>query len=117
MRAPRVLHWAAAAAALFMIAGLLRLGETELAVGLVPSPWDKLVHAATFGAMAFLVWLGSGQRWLVMCATAVFALACYDEWRQQMLPGREADLLDLSANAVGIVLAALIARRLSPPEI
>ena len=28
-----------------MIASLIRLGETSLAVGLIPSPWDKLAHA------------------------------------------------------------------------
>lgn len=116
MRVPRALQWAAAVAALFMISSLLELGETELAVGLIPSPWDKLAHAATFGSLVGLVWLGAGQRWPVMCATAVFALACYDEWRQRMLPGREADLLDLVANAAGIVLAVFVAVRLTPSE-
>lgn len=40
------------------------------------------------------------------------ALACYDEWRQLFLPGREADLLDLTADGVGVLIAAVIARRL-----
>lgn len=104
--------WLAALVAVSMTAGLLRLGETSLAVGLIPSPWDKLAHALTFGTIALSLWLAVRQRWLGACAGAAFAIAIYDEWRQLYLPGREADLLDLLANTVGIVLAALLANRL-----
>lgn len=114
--APWLLQSSAAAAALVMIGSLLKLGETSLAVGLIPSPWDKLAHAGTFGAIALLLWLGCGRRALVACATAAFALACYDEWRQLMLPGREADIQDLIANAIGILAAAWVARQLTPKE-
>lgn len=114
--APRLLQWGAAAAALIMTGSLLKLGETSLAVGLIPSPWDKLAHAGTFGALAFLLWLGCGRRALVACATAAFALACYDEWRQLMLPGREADIQDLIANTIGILASTWLAHRLSSKE-
>lgn len=73
--APWLLQSSAAAAALVMIGSLLKLGETSLAVGLIPSPWDKLAHAGTFGAIALLLWLGCGRRALVACATAAFALS------------------------------------------
>lgn len=108
----RAVQWAAGAVTLIMCASLIRLGETSLAVGLIPSPWDKLAHAGTFGVIAFALWLACGRRWLVACAAFGMALACYDEWRQLFLPGREADLLDLTADGVGVLIAAVIARRL-----
>ncbi len=104
--------WLAALVAMSMIGGLLRLGETSLAVGLIPSPWDKLAHALTFGTIALSLWLATRQRWLGACVGIAFAIAVYDEWRQLYLPGREADLLDLLANTTGIVLAVVLANRL-----
>ena len=112
MRLPPLVQWLAAIVAVAMIASLIRLGETSLAVGLIPSPWDKLAHAATFGTIAFSLWLSLGQRWLAACAGLAIAIALYDEWRQLMLPGREADLLDLLANCVGVALAVMLARHL-----
>nr|WP_306441223.1 VanZ family protein [Methyloversatilis sp. XJ19-13] len=110
VKRPPVVQWLAMGVATVMIASLVKLGETELAVGLIPSPWDKLAHMATFGTIAFSLWLALGQRWLYSCAVFAFAIALYDEWRQLTLPGREADLADLLANGVGIVLAVLLAR-------
>ncbi len=104
--------WLAALVAVSMIGGLLRLGETSLAVGLIPSPWDKLAHALTFGTIALSLWLATRQRWLGACVGIAFAIAVYDEWRQLYLPGREADLLDLLANTTGILLAVVLANRL-----
>lgn len=112
MKFPPGTQWFATLVAALMIGSLIRLGETELAVGLIPTPWDKLAHAATFGAIAFSLWLALGQRWLYACAGLAAAIALYDEWRQLALPGREADLMDLLANGVGIGLAILLARRL-----
>lgn len=112
MRLPPFVQWLAAFVAVAMIASLIRLGETSLAVGLIPSPWDKLAHAATFGTIAFSLWLSFGQRWLAGCAGLTLAIALYDEWRQLTLPGREADLLDLLANCVGVALAVMLARHL-----
>lgn len=104
--------WLAALVAVSMIGGLLKLGETSLAVGLIPSPWDKLAHALTFGTIALSLWLAARQRWLGACVGIAFAIAVYDEWRQLYLPGREADLLDLLANTTGILLAVVLANRL-----
>lgn len=111
-RLPPFVQWLAALVAVVMITSLIRLGETSLAVGLIPSPWDKLVHAATFGTIAFSLWLSFGQRWLPACAGLTMAIALYDEWRQLTLPGREADLFDLLANGVGVALAVMLARHL-----
>jgi hypothetical protein len=105
-----VVQWLAMGVATLMIASLVRLGETELAVGLIPGPWDKLAHMATFGTIAFSLWLALGQRWLYGCAALALAIAIYDEWRQLTLPGREADLADLLANGIGIAFAVLLAR-------
>ena len=112
MKLHSAVPWLAALVAVSMIGGLLRLGETSLAVGLIPSPWDKLAHALTFGTITLSLWLAVRQRWLLACVGIALAIAVYDEWRQLYLPGREADLLDLLANTVGIALAALLAMRL-----
>jgi VanZ family protein len=116
MRLQQYLQWAAGLLALAMIASLIRLGETSLAVGLIPSPWDKFAHAGTFGVIALSLWLAAGRRWLFACAGLALTLACYDEWRQLMLPGREADLYDLLANTAGIALAVCFATRLTSKE-
>jgi hypothetical protein len=60
MQLPPVVQWLALLVAIVMIASLIRLGETSLAVGLIPHPWDKLAHAATFGTIAFSLWLALG---------------------------------------------------------
>ncbi len=114
MKFPPGAQWIAILVATGLIGSLFELGKTSLAVGLIPSPWDKLAHAATFGAIAFFLWLSVGQRWLSGCAVATAAIAIYDEWRQLSLPGREADLLDLFANGVGIALAVAFAMHLQP---
>ena len=54
--------------------------------------------------------------WRHLLTGLALALACYDEWRQLMLPGREADLYDLLANTVGIALAVWFATRLTAKE-
>lgn len=114
MPSQKTVQWVAGMVAMAMCASLIRLGETSLAVGLIPSPWDKLAHAGTFGTIAFALWLAAGRRWLVACAAFAMALACYDEWRQLSLPGREADIQDLIANGIGVLLAVVLAIRLSP---
>lgn len=114
VKLPPGIQWLAAIASVLLISSLVKLGETSLAVGLIPSPWDKVAHAATFGAITVSLWLGAGQRWLPVCAGIALAIGAYDEWRQLSLPGREADVIDLLANASGIVLASLLAHRLAP---
>lgn len=91
-------------AALCMALCLAVLGETPLAVGLVPSPWDKLLHLLTFGVMALLFSSAVGRHHVLAVLTLVAVLAGMDEIRQIWLPGRQADLQDMLANCVGIGL-------------
>lgn len=74
---------------------------------------DKLVHAALFGVLAWLALQArarGGQRrlplWVLVVSIAMFAGA--DEWVQQFVPGRSADLLDWSADMSGVLVAVLI---------
>lgn len=74
---------------------------------------DKLVHAGLFGV---LTWLALQARardhtvrlplWVLVVSIAIFAGA--DEWLQQFVPGRAADLLDWVADMAGTLIAAAI---------
>ena len=75
---------------------------------------DKLVHAALFGVLAWLALQartrGGARRpplWLLLVAIAVFAGA--DEWVQQFVAGRSADLMDWVADMTGVLSAMILA--------
>jgi hypothetical protein len=90
-------------------------GAQPIAVGLVPAPWDKGVHAAVFGVLALAVGYASG--WRGWRGTALgFAVAVAvgggDEWHQLLLPGRSAGLDDLAADIFGAALGAWALLRL-----
>ncbi len=81
---------------------------------------DKLLHAGAYAVLGALVaaafrarGVGAGRA----VALAVLVAAAYgatDEWHQAYVPGRDADPLDWSADAVGAALgaaAALLALR------
>lgn len=68
---------------------------------------DLVFHLAAFASMAlpaFLLWQSTS-----MVAIGLVALAGAIELMQFGLPGREASLLDLGADGVGIMLGALAA--------
>ncbi len=74
---------------------------------------DKLVHAALFGVLAWLALQararGGARRpavWLLLVGIALFAGA--DEWVQQFVAGRSADLMDWVADMAGVLSAVLI---------
>ena len=93
--------------------GLFVLGAQPFAVGLVPSPWDKLAHGCVFAVLAAAIGLASGLRgWrMVLLAVAGAVLVGgLDEWHQVYLPGRQAGLDDLAADAVGGLVGALAVR-------
>jgi VanZ family protein len=84
--------------------GLFIGGAQPIAVGLVPPPWDKLVHALVFAVLAAAIGYASGSRGRGMLAIAFFgavAVGALDEWHQVYLPGRSAGLDDLAADAFG----------------
>lgn len=89
--------------------GLYVGGAQPVAVGLVPAPWDKLVHAAVFALLAGAIGYVSGLRgWrmLVVSICGAVAVGALDEWHQMYLPGRSAGLDDLAADAAGAALGA-----------
>lgn len=89
--------------------GLFIGGAQPVAVGLVPTPWDKLAHAFVFAVLTVSIGLASGLKgwrrlWLsFLIAVVVGAL---DEWHQMYLPGRSAGLDDLAADAIGSAFGA-----------
>lgn len=90
--------------------GLYFGGAQPVAVGLIPSPYDKLVHAGVFAVMAAAIGYASGVRGLPMLLVAWLggvAVGAMDEWHQMYLPGRSAGLDDLAADAAGAAVGAL----------
>lgn len=68
---------------------------------------DKLHHAVAYGVLTLLLLFGAGMPrdaktwWLVGAAVAYGAT---DELHQAFVPGREPDILDLLADALGALL-------------
>lgn len=90
---------------LFGVSALFVLGAQPFAVGIIPSPFDKLAHALLFGCL-FLV-LDSALAlplWLVLVTPLLISAA--DEFHQLFLPGRQPDLADWWAGLCGVLLAA-----------
>lgn len=91
--------------------GLWVGGAQPIAVGLVPTPWDKVVHATVFallaGAIGYVSGL-SGWRVLALAFTGELMMGAADEWHQIDLPGRSAGWDDLAADAVGAALGAVV---------
>jgi len=87
------------------VTALFVFGAQPFAVGLVPSPYDKLAHALLFGCI-FLV-LDSALAlplWLALLIPLLVSGA--DEIHQLFLPGRQPSLADWLAGVCGVALAA-----------
>lgn len=105
----RLLRLAAVALSIGLPLGLLVGGAQPIAVGLIPTPWDKLAHAAVFALLAAAIGHASGwhgRRVLAVAFVGALAMGAMDEWHQMFLPGRSAGLDDLAADAVGAALGA-----------
>jgi VanZ family protein len=106
----RALRVAAVLLAVGLPLGLYFGGAQPVAVGLIPSPYDKLVHAGVFAVMAAAIGYASGLRGLPMLLVAwlgAVAVGSMDEWHQMHLPGRSAGWDDLAADAIGAAAGAL----------
>ena len=86
-------------------------GSQPEAAGLIPPPWDKLVHLAWFAVLAGLLHLGLGLRRGVWVALFCVGIGLWDEWRQLSLPGRSAGWDDLVFDALGIALGVMLSGR------
>lgn len=113
----RPLRLAAALLAIALPLGLFVGGAQPVAVGLVPAPWDKLLHALVFAVLAAAMGYASGMRGarvLLLAFCGAVLVGMLDEWHQMYLPGRSAGWDDLAADAVGAGLGAGLARLVAP---
>jgi VanZ family protein len=109
----KTFHWAAAigwSAALIFLA-IWSLPAPEV---FVFSLVDKVKHGAAYGVLG-LLWamalftVPRRPRWLLATFAAAYAFTwgALTEAVQSIVPGRQADLTDLTADAVGIVICVL----------
>ncbi len=114
---PSPLVRALALAAVALVAlQLLFLDEPQYARDLVAMTWDKLVHFTVYGGLAFLLWVGFGQRSAALVWLSVVLLGAADETHQLFTPGRDADIRDLAADGLGAACALLFFTFLTAPS-
>lgn len=94
---------------LLMIASLFIGGAQPGAVGLFPTPLDKLVHTMYFFVMTFLLARFARLPVLIVILSVIFVAVC-DELHQFYLPGRQAGFDDLFADAIGVLLGVLVSK-------
>jgi VanZ family protein len=96
--------------ALIFIGSSILKPEGEPGLG----PWDKLAHMIAYGGLAWLIAcalfpdsaVGWKQISLVVLLATLYGVS--DEFHQSFVPGREASLGDLAADASGALLAACL---------
>ena len=110
---------------LVLVPALFVLGAKPIAVGLIPVPWDKLVHFVLFALLALLAGLSSellrlqGRTVLLAAFLCAVLVGVLDEWHQFFLPGRSAGWDDFAADVmgalagVGVLARFRLARRCS----
>lgn len=84
----------------------------------MPRGSDKIAHFLEYLILAFLFyrgirgerWRGGIPAWLIVLVTGL-AIASIDEYHQTYIPGRDANLLDWTADMTGIGTGALIGLR------
>jgi len=99
---------------------LCLLPEPGFAERIVEATWDKAVHATVYGGIAFLLWVGFAGRGAFLIWVLVVLVGATDETLQMFTPGRDPDLHDLYADALGamavlLFLQALASVRFFPP--
>jgi VanZ family protein len=106
-------EWRWAIVAAYMLA--LFTASSGPGVALPPGRnWDKVLHAGAFGVLALLsAWALTRGRlraatWPVLLAACLVAIlyGATDEFHQSFVPGRDADVFDLVADALGAFAAA-----------
>ena len=114
----QLLRISALPALLVLVPGLFVGGAQPVAVGLIPVPWDKVVHGVLFAGFAGLIGLAAGllplRRGALLGLAFVGALAIgiADELHQATLPGRQAGWDDLAADAFGAAIGTWVLGRL-----
>ena len=80
---------------------------------------DKIAHAVEYAILGILLMRALSRSNLNMSFTKISAIAiisslCYailDEWHQQFIPGRATDILDLTADFIGVNVGVLLYKR------
>ncbi len=108
-----VLYWLPPAAYMCIIVAL----SSTPAASKVPLLWkhqDKVLHFCEYFLLAFLAARAFGgpsatpESWRIALAGAISAaFGAFDELYQQFIPGREASVLDVLADAYGVVAGLL----------
>jgi VanZ family protein len=81
--------------------------QTDPLPALTVRVWDKLLHLAEYGGLAFLIGralTGEGSSLGVASVLAFLATSIYgasDEWHQLFTPGRSSDVYDWLADTLG----------------
>jgi VanZ family protein len=76
--------------------------------------WDKLLHLAEYGGLAFLfcrALTGEGLGWLAAASAALLSTSVYgatDEWHQAFVPLRSVVIMDWLADTLGAILGVVI---------
>lgn len=97
--------------ALGILAGLFAGGAHPVAVNLIPSPWDKLVHAVIFALLTWAIGTASGLsgwRRLGIAFLGAALIGLLDEWHQIYLPGRKAGWDDFAADVTGSLVGIVL---------
>jgi VanZ family protein len=78
-----------------------------------PGSYDKLAHFAVYGFFAYLAYRLhlAGRGYLYACVGIVLYSGLL-EFGQSFVPGRQMSSLDLLANTLGVILGALLCRKL-----
>jgi VanZ family protein len=102
-------------ALIFVVSSIPRLSGEEFGV---PRGLDKIAHFVEYAILAVLFYRGErGERWRMgvpawlLVIVAGMAIACLDEYHQRYIPGRDSNILDLTADAVGIITGTLFGIR------
>ncbi|MDP9236635.1 MAG: VanZ family protein [Chloroflexota bacterium] len=113
---PRVFRWPVVLAWMALIFAGSSV-PNEFAPSGPTLPLDKVAHFGEYGVLAFLL-AGATRRYaggrltpllLAACVAVCMAYGASDEFHQRFVPGRDASLDDLAADAVGSVAGALAA--------
>ncbi len=101
-------------AIVFVGSSIPRLSDENFGM---PRGADKAAHFLEYAILAFLLYRGAGSlrrrgvpAWVLVVAAGVL-IGAVDEIHQRFIPGRSPDVLDLAADAAGVVTGTLLGMR------
>jgi len=108
-------------------AAIFYFSSKTISIDVGISNFDKFLHDLEFGGLGFLLAMGifrtlqqSAKLKIGVSWGAGLVLGALDEFHQSFVPGRQSDVFDLLADAVGIALGVLvfivIARKIKLPH-